>query len=102
MCQKYGIIVIGDVKEIIDRHVHQESTYIILYCSNCKEEHLSVIRDGLINELKISGGELKEIPYTYNEEVQKVDLQAKERLSMPEFRSHQSFNKHIFLRPFFW
>ena len=32
------------------------------------------------------GGKLIDVPYTYNEEVSKIDLQLKERLSMPEYR----------------
>ena len=32
------------------------------------------------------GGEIIDIPYTYNEKVKKLDLQLKEKLSMPEYR----------------
>ena len=32
------------------------------------------------------GGQIVDVPYTYNEEVSKIDLQLKERLSMPEYR----------------
>ncbi len=32
------------------------------------------------------GGKIIDIPYTYNEDVSKIDLQLKERLSMPEYR----------------
>lgn len=32
------------------------------------------------------GGELVDIPYTYNEKVRKIDLQLRERLAMPEYR----------------
>ncbi len=32
------------------------------------------------------GGEVIDVPYTFNEEVRKVDMQIKEKLSMPEYR----------------
>ena len=36
--------------------------------------------------LKVYGGELIDIPYTYNEKVKKIDLQLREKLAMPEYR----------------
>ncbi len=32
------------------------------------------------------GGELVDVPYTYNEKVKKIDLQLREKLAMPEYR----------------
>ncbi len=40
-----------------------------------------------VEELMASyGGRVIDVPYTHNEEVHKIDLQLKERLSMPEYR----------------
>lgn len=39
--------------------------------------------EGLVSSY---GGQIIDVPYTYNEEVAKKDLQLKERLSMPEYR----------------
>ena len=36
--------------------------------------------------LKTYGGELVDIPYTYNETVKKIDMQLREKLAMPEYR----------------
>ncbi len=47
---------------------------------------MQVIRDNIISLTEKYGGELVEIPYTFNEKVQKIDRQMKEKLSMPEFR----------------
>ena len=44
------------------------------------------IRDHVEHLLKEYGGELVDIPYTYNEDVKKIDLQLKEKLAMPEYR----------------
>lgn len=46
----------------------------------------SAIRSHVEKLLTPYGGEIIDIPYTYNEDVSKIDLQLKERLSMPEFR----------------
>ena len=32
------------------------------------------------------GGIIVDVPYTYNDTVKRIDLQLKERLSMPEYR----------------
>ena len=44
------------------------------------------IRENVIALLKEYGGELIEVPYTYNEKVKKIDDQIKEKLAMPEYR----------------
>ena len=44
------------------------------------------IRENVIALLKEYGGELIEVPYTYNEKVKKIDDQFKEKLAMPEYR----------------
>ncbi|MCR4649606.1 MAG: phosphoenolpyruvate mutase [Lachnospiraceae bacterium] len=45
-----------------------------------------VIRDHVEKLLSEYGGKLIDVPYTYNEEVRKIDLQLKEKLGMPEYR----------------
>ena len=44
------------------------------------------IRSHVERLLSSYGGQIIDIPYTYNEDVSKIDLQLKERLSMPEYR----------------
>ncbi len=46
----------------------------------------SAIRANVVKLLKENGGELVEVPYTYNENVKKIDRRLKEKLSMPEYR----------------
>ena len=46
----------------------------------------SAIRSHVEKLVATYGGKLIDVPYTYNEEVSKIDLQLKERLSMPEYR----------------
>lgn len=58
----------------------------VVHGDNWKEGPESVIREHLIELLKVHGGELIEIPYTYNENVRKIDAVTKEKLAMPEYR----------------
>lgn len=46
----------------------------------------SAIRANVLKLLNENGGELVEVPYTYNENVKKIDQRLKEKLSMPEYR----------------
>ncbi len=57
-----------------------------------------VIRENVINNLEKFGGELIEIPYTYNENVKRIDDQMKEKLAMPEFR-RKRLRQLIEMRP---
>ena len=58
----------------------------VLHGDNWKEGPERAIRDHVEELLKVYGGELVDIPYTYNENVKKIDLQLREKLSMPEYR----------------
>lgn len=58
----------------------------IVHGDNWKAGPEKSIRDHVEHLLKEYGGELVDIPYTYNEDVKKIDLQLKEKLAMPEYR----------------
>ena len=58
----------------------------IVHGDNWKAGPEKSIRDHVELLLKDYGGELVDIPYTYNEDVKKIDLQLKEKLAMPEYR----------------
>ncbi len=58
----------------------------IVHGDNWKEGPEKPLRDHVEFLLKKFGGELVDIPYTYNDEVRKIDLQLKEKLAMPEYR----------------
>lgn len=44
------------------------------------------IRENVLYNLELYGGELIEIPYTWNESIKKIDEMSREKLAMPEFR----------------
>lgn len=58
----------------------------IIHGDNWKEGPESVIRAHVAELAAKYGGELVDIPYTYNENVRKIDLQLREKLAMPEYR----------------
>lgn len=58
----------------------------VIHGDNWREAPEKLIRDNVIANLKRWGGELVEVPYTYNTEVKKIDDRMKEKLAMPEFR----------------
>ena len=58
----------------------------IVHGDNWVEGPERAIRDHVEELLKVYGGELVDIPYTYNEKVRKTDMQLREKLAMPEYR----------------
>ena len=58
----------------------------IVHGDNWKEGPEKAIRDHVEELLKSYGGEIIDIPYTYNENVKKIDMQLREKLRMPEYR----------------
>ena len=58
----------------------------IVHGDNWQEGPEKAIRDHVEELLKQYGGELIDVPYTYNDKVKKIDLQLREKLAMPEYR----------------
>lgn len=58
----------------------------IIHGDNWDGEVMDSIKSNILNVLNKYGGELIEIPYTYDKNIQKIDKQMKEKLSMPELR----------------
>ncbi|MBR3058802.1 MAG: phosphoenolpyruvate mutase [Clostridiales bacterium] len=58
----------------------------VVHGDNWKEGPESSIRAHVEELLSEYGGQLVDIPYTFNERVRKIDLQLREKLAMPEYR----------------
>lgn len=58
----------------------------VLHGDNWLEGPMRAIRDNVESLLKKFGGTVIDIPYTYNEDVKRIDSIIKEKLQMPEFR----------------
>lgn len=64
---------------------HLRPDYVV-HGDNWIHSPVSAIREHVIALLQKYGGELIEIPYTYDSSVKKIDNQIIEKLAMPEFR----------------
>lgn len=58
----------------------------VIHGDDWKEGAMRAVRQNVKDTLEKWGGKLIEIPYTYNEQVQKVDAMMRERAAMPEYR----------------
>ena len=58
----------------------------VVHGDNWQSGPENAIRNHVEKMVKSYGGELVDIPYTYNEKVKKIDLQLREKLAMPEYR----------------
>ena len=58
----------------------------VIHGNNWNDPGMRVIKENILKSLQIYGGELIEVPYTYNPAVAKIDKQMKEKLAMPELR----------------
>lgn len=87
VCAMEGVddVVIQD-EVMYDDIVKKLRPDYIVHGDNWREGPLSVIRRNAIKALEQYGGELIEIPYTYNESVKRLDDRIRERLAMPEYR----------------
>ena len=58
----------------------------VVHGDNWKEGPESSIREHVAELLSSYGGQVVDVPYTFNDKVRKIDLQLREKLAMPEYR----------------
>ncbi|MCI8984448.1 MAG: phosphoenolpyruvate mutase [Lachnospiraceae bacterium] len=58
----------------------------VIHGDNWKHGPMSMIRDNVSSLLEEYGGKLIDVPYTYNENVKRIDNRIKEKIAMPEYR----------------
>lgn len=58
----------------------------VIHGDNWKSGPMRAIRDNTEKLLSAYGGEIIDVPYTYNDNVKRIDAQYKEKLAMPEYR----------------
>ncbi len=88
--------MVKDIPEVDEVVIQDEIMYskaintikpdYVIHGDNWKEGPMSTIRENALNALKTYDGELIEVPYTFNENVRKIDSIIKEKLAMPEYR----------------
>lgn len=98
---------IDGVKEVIVQHEIMYDNVIndlkpdyVIHGDNWKDGYMKAVRDNVEKLLKNLGGDRKiiDVPYTYNENVKRIDARIKEKLSMPEYR-RKRLKQLLNLRP---
>lgn len=78
------VIVQDDV--MYDRVVEQLRPDYVIHGDNWMEGAMRAIRDNVVSLLETYGGQIIDVPYTYNEKVKEADDRIKAKLAMPEYR----------------
>lgn len=58
----------------------------VIHGDNWKQGPMKVIRDNVATLMEKYGGQLVDVPYTYNENVKRIDKRIREKVAMPEYR----------------
>lgn len=69
-----------------DKIIEQLRPDYVIHGDNWCTGPEAAIRENVISNLQKYGGELIEIPYTWNDSVKKAEEMSREKLAMPEFR----------------
>ena len=78
------VIVQDDV--MYDRVIEQLRPDYVIHGDNWMEGAMRAIRDNVVSLLRHMGGQIIDVPYTYNEKVKEADDRIKAKLAMPEYR----------------
>lgn len=70
----------------------------VIHGDNWKAGPMKAVRDNVERLLNKYGGKIIDVPYTYNDNVKRIDAQLNEKLSMPEYR-RKRLKQLIALRP---
>lgn len=99
------IRAIPGIKEVVvqedvmyDGIVSRLKPDFIVHGDNWKNAPLSALRDNAERLLSEYGGRVIDVPYTYNENVHRIDRRTNERLAMPEYR-RKRLRQLLGLRP---
>ncbi|MBE6517249.1 MAG: phosphoenolpyruvate mutase [Thermoplasmata archaeon] len=79
-----GVLIQKDI--LYDEIVNTLRPDYVIHGDNWLMEPLSHIRDNVVSLLSEYGGKVIDVPYTFNENVRKIDKRINEKLAMPEFR----------------
>ena len=104
--ERYALVqqIEGVDRVIVQQSIHYDDIIkelhpdYIIHGDNWKQGPLKVIRDKAEKLLAEYGGQIVDIPYTYNETVKRIDARMREKLAMPEYRRAR-LRKLLFLCP---
>ena len=78
------VVIQDDV--LYDKIIGELKPDFVIHGDNWKDEPMTAIRQNVLENLSKYGGELLEVPYTFNENIKRIDKRLREKLMMPEFR----------------
>lgn len=98
--QRYEMVKqIPGIDEVV---IQKEVSYInnlkiikpeyVIHGDNWVTGYLSTLRKEVVETIAEWKGELIEVPYTYNENISKIERQIKEKMGMPEFRRKRLYS----------
>ncbi|MGN0298393.1 MAG: phosphoenolpyruvate mutase [Lachnospiraceae bacterium] len=90
------VVVQEDV--MYDKIIEQLHPDYVVHGDNWIEGHMRAIRDNVEKCLSEYGGQIIDVPYTYNETVKHIDAKIKAKLAMPEYR-RKRLRQLIEMRP---
>ncbi len=86
-------------KEVMyDQVIKEIHPDYVVHGDNWLEGPMRAIRDNVEKLLSEYGGKIIDVPYTYNEDVRRIELRMKELMAMPEYR-RKRLKQLINLRP---
>lgn len=90
--------VVCQEEVMYDKIISQLHPDYVIHGDNWLRGPLKSIRDNVEKNLAKYGGQVIDVPYTFNENVKRVDAKIREKLSMPEFR-RKRLKQLLELRP---
>lgn len=90
------VVIQDDV--LYDNIINQLKPDYVIHGDNWKTGPMEAIRENVLENLVKYGGELIEVPYTYNDTIRRIDKRLKEKLAMPEYR-RKRLRQLIEIRP---
>ena len=79
-----NVVVQDDV--FYDKIIHELKPDYVIHGDNWLSGPTKAIRDNVAGLLAEYGGQIVDVPYTYNEGVKNIDARIKAKLAMPEYR----------------
>lgn len=79
-----SVVIQKDV--MYDQVIDELRPDYVIHGDNWQQGPMKVIRDNVETLIAKYGGQLIDVPYTYNENVKRIDRRIREKVSMPEYR----------------
>lgn len=90
------VVIQEDV--MYDKIIDEVHPDYVIHGDNWLEGPMRAIRENVEKCLSSYGGKIIDVPYTYNEEVRRIDIRVKEKLAMSEYR-RKRLGQLIQMRP---